>query len=123
MNIKTNIKNQNRPKVKISEKKTGGKRRTDFNFKLICNIRTRTNKVFRSPNNKKTNKAIDLIGCSQSFFKKWILHQLYGDMTEENYGSVWTIDHSYPLSKTNLSNENKMQKINILDKFEANVLQ
>ena len=26
-------------------------------------------------------------------------------MTEENYGSVWTIDHCYPLSKTDLSNE------------------
>ena len=26
-------------------------------------------------------------------------------MTEENYGSVWTTDHCYPLSKTDLSNE------------------
>ena len=26
-------------------------------------------------------------------------------MTEESYASVWSIDHCYPLSKTNLSNE------------------
>ena len=31
-------------------------------------------------------------------------------MTEENYGSVRTIDHCYPLSKTNLSNETDLFK-------------
>ena len=31
-------------------------------------------------------------------------------MTEKNYASVWTIDHCYPLSKTNLSNEIEMSK-------------
>ena len=42
--------------------------------------------------------------------KKWILYQLYSDMTEENYRSVWTIDHCYPLSKTDLSNETDKNK-------------
>ena len=76
----------------------------------MCNIRTRTNKAFRSQNIKKTIEIFDLIGCSQSFFKRWILHQLYGDMTEDKYGSVWTIDHCYRLSKTNLSNVIEMNK-------------
>ena len=31
-------------------------------------------------------------------------------MTEEIYGSVWTIDLCYPPSKTNLSNDNEMSK-------------
>ena len=31
-------------------------------------------------------------------------------MTLENYGKVWCLDHCYPLSKTNLSNENDMYK-------------
>ena len=31
-------------------------------------------------------------------------------MTEENYGSVWTLDHCYSLSKTRLSNANEMNK-------------
>ena len=26
-------------------------------------------------------------------------------MTEKHYGSVWTIDHCYPLSESDLSNE------------------
>ena len=46
------------------------KRKTDFNFILFCNIRTRTNKSFKSQNINKTNKTIDLIGCSNSFLKK-----------------------------------------------------
>ena len=51
-----------------------------------------------------------MIGCSQAFLRKWILHQLYGDMTEENYSEIWCLDHCLPLSKTNLSNENDMNK-------------
>ena len=51
-------------------------------------------------------------------------------MTEENYGSVWTIDHCYPLSKTKLSNETYMFKSThwmnlrpiLYDKNSSNVL-
>ena len=102
-----NYNKKNRSKINAYKRQ---KRKTDFNFKLICNIRRRTNKAFKSQNIKKTKKTIDLIGCSQLFFKRWILHQLYGDMTEENYGSVRTLDHCYPLSKTKLSNVNEMNK-------------
>ena len=31
-------------------------------------------------------------------------------MTEEKYGSVWTIDHCYPLSRTDLSSEKDIIK-------------
>ena len=32
-------------------------------------------------------------------------------MTLDNYGSLWEIDHYYPLSKTNLSNNTDMIKV------------
>ena len=73
------------------------KRKTDSNFKLHCKIRQRTNYAFKPPNNKMNI----LIGCSNYFFHKWIIYQLYGDMTEENYGFIWCLDHSIPLKKTN----------------------
>ena len=60
------------------------KRKTDLNFKLISNLRTRTSNSFRS----QTNKTKKLIGCSNSFFKKRIIFQLYGDMTIKNSGKV-----------------------------------
>ena len=86
------------------------KRKTDFNFKLICNIGTRNNKAFKSQNIRKTNKTIDLIRCFNSFFKKLIFHQLCGKITLGIYGTIWCLDHCYPLSKTSLSKGNDMYK-------------
>ena len=83
------------------------KRENDFNFKLAHNIRDRTRQAFKYQNFEKLMKTFDLIGCSQSFLSKWFLYQLHGNVTE-NYASVWTFDHYYPLSKTNLSNETDM---------------
>ena len=96
---------QNREKINLYEK---NKRKIDFNFKLAQNIRVRTRQAFKSQNVGKLNKNFDLIGYFQSFLRKWILYQLHGNMTEENCGSVWTIDLCYPLSKYNLSNETDM---------------
>ena len=47
---------------------------------------------------------------SSSFLRKWIIHHVYGEMTLEKYSKIWCLDHCYPLSKTNLSNENDMYK-------------
>ena len=58
----------------------------------------------------KINKTFDLLGCSHSFFKNWIVHQLYGNMIMENYGFVWQIDHCLPIASFNLLDENEMKK-------------
>ena len=86
------------------------RRKSDINFKLVCNLRSRTSKAFKAQNVRKTNKTLDLLGCSHSFFKRWIIHQLYGIMTLENYGSVWQIDHCLPITSFNLLDENDMKK-------------
>ena len=98
---------QNQARINLYEK---NKKITILNFKIACNLRSRTNKAFKSQNVEKVNKTFDLLGCSESFFKRWILHQLYGIMTEERYGKNWCLDHRYPLSKTNLSDKNEMNK-------------
>ena len=84
------------------------RRESDINFKLICNIRTRTNKTFKSQNVRKTNKTNDLLGCSTEFFRRWIIHQLFGDMTIENYGSTWQIEHCLSIASSNLLDENDL---------------
>ena len=95
---------QNRARINTYER---FKRKNDPNFNLFCNIRQRTKYAFKSQTIGKIN---DLIGCSNYFFRRWIIHQLYGDMTIENYGKIWCLDHSYPLSKISLSNENELLK-------------
>ena len=67
-------------------------------------------KAYKTQNVMKTNKTFDLLGCSLEFFKKWILHQLSGEMTEKNYGKFWCLDQCFPLSKSNLSNQNEVKK-------------
>ena len=77
------------------------RKNSDLNFKLASNLRSRTSTAFKSQNVRKTNKTLDLLGCSHLFFKGWIIHQLYGLMTLENYGTIWCLDHCLPLSKIN----------------------
>ena len=86
------------------------RRDSDLNYKLACNLRSRTNEAFKSQNVRKTNKTFDLIGCSHSFLKQWIIYQLYGNMTIENYGSVWQIDHCLPIVSFDQMDENDMKK-------------
>ena len=100
-------KEQNREKIRLYENNRG---KTDLNFKIACNLRSRTSSAFKSQNVRKTSKTFDLLGCSHSFFKNWIIHQLYGNMTVENYGSVWQIDHCLPIVSFNLLDENDMKK-------------
>ena len=80
------------------------KRRTDSNYKLAHNMRAMTRQAFKSQNVMKIN---DLIGFTISHFRKWIIYQLYGLMTLENYGIIWCLDHCIPLKKTN---ENDLYK-------------
>ena len=98
---------QNRGKINEHIKNT---MKSDLNFKLACNLRSKTNKAFKSQNVRKTNKTFNLLGCSHSFFKNWINHQIYGIMTIENYGSVWQIDHCLPIASFNLLDEKDMKK-------------
>ena len=97
----------NKGKINFYER---NRRNSDLNFKLAHNIRVRTNKVFKSQNARKTNKTFDLHGCSHSFFQRWIIIQLYGNMTLENYGSVWQIEHCLAIASLNVLDEKEMKK-------------
>ena len=88
---------------------------SDLNFKLACNLRTRTSMASKSQNVRKTNKTFDSLGCSHSFFQRWIIHQLYGNMTIEIYGSVWQIDHCLAIASFNLFGWKGNEKVFQLD--------
>lgn len=45
----------------------------------------------------------ELIGCTNRHLKKHLESQFYGEMTWENYGKYWVIDHKIPLGKYDLS--------------------
>ena len=81
-----------------------------MNIKLACNLRNRTYQAFKSQNVRRTNKTFNLLGCSDSFFKNWIVHQLIANMTLEIHGSVWQIDHCLAIASFNLLDETQMKK-------------
>ena len=62
----------------------------------------KNHQAFKPQNATEFNKTFDLLVSSNSVLKKCFFSQLYGNMCLGNYGSIWTIDHCYPLSKTNL---------------------
>ena len=91
---------ENRSKINAYERQ---KRKNDCKFNLFCKIRQKTNYAFKSH----INKMNTLIGCSNYQLRKWIIYQLYGDVSLENYGKIWCLDHCYPLSKIE---ENELNK-------------
>ena len=98
---------QNRGKINEYIK---NKMKTDLQFKIARYMRNWLYKVYKAQKVRKTNKTFDLFGCSHSFFKSWIIHQSYGNMTLEKYGSVWQIDHCLAIASFNILDEKEMKK-------------
>ena len=77
-------------------------------FKLIHNTRVRINKALK--HNYKSISSIELLGCSLEFYKQYLEQQFKPDMTWENYGQLWDIDHIKPCASFNLSIEEEQKK-------------
>lgn len=80
------------------------RRKTDINFRLLKNLRTRVHDVLNG--RIKAGSAISDLGCSIQHLK---LHlELFWDegMSWDNYGNKegqWSIDHIHPLSQLDLT--------------------
>lgn len=69
---------------------TKERRRTDINFKITHNLRTRLRKALKGIN--KSASTIELIGCTIDELRRHIESQFKPWMTWKNYG-LWDIDH------------------------------
>ncbi len=54
--------------------------------------------------------AAQHLGCSITFYKDYLLQKFKHDMTWDNYGSLWSIDHIIPLSAFDLSDGDQLEK-------------
>lgn len=100
----------NREKCLEAQKKSNAKRRSTQEYKdwrndyekkqrdnnpeyrMLLSIRVRINKSIVN----KTESSKALLGCSMKFFTKYIREMFVDDMSWENYGSVWHLDHIVP---------------------------
>jgi len=75
--------------------------KNDLDYKLRKYCRTRINYVLK--NNVKSNRTMELVGCSTGFLKKYLESKFESWMNWDNYGvNGWHIDHIIPCASFDL---------------------
>lgn len=93
------IARKNREYLPIKKLKIKERRLVDENFRISEVIRSKVHKLLRGlPTSYQA-----LLGLEMDKFKDWITFQFESDMTWNNFGSVWQIDHVLPMSRFDLS--------------------
>lgn len=81
---------------------------TNPSFKVIHNTRVRINKALKL--NSKHSSTEELLGCSINEYKIYLENQFTPEMSWDNYGSYWDIDHIIPCASFNLNNLEEQKK-------------
>ena len=99
-------------KIKWNETRNSfrnNKYKNDLNFRLENKLRTRMYIILKLYNGKKHSKFITILGCDIEYFKIWLESQFDNNMTWNNYGSYWHIDHILPCSAFELQNSEEQE--------------
>lgn len=106
-NKKYNVENREQIQQRQTEQHRE-RRKNDPSYKLILTARSRMYKLIKGI--FKGGSVTETIGCDGDFLKKWLSSQFTEDMTLENHGEVWHIDHVIPCALFDLSTtENQKQ--------------
>jgi len=100
---------KNKEKINVAKKYREKLRRSiDPTYKLITNQRTRITGILKK---HKTDKTLDLLGCSAQFLRTYLDSKFSEGMTWDNYGKHgWHVDHIIPCSSFDLT-DIEQQKI------------
>jgi hypothetical protein len=94
-------------KEKINEQRK--KYRQTFFYKVSQNLRKRTKYGLGSGEGYN-----ELLGCTYEFLNEWFQFifnlDFQDEMTFDNYGSVWEMDHVKPVSSFNLKNQDEINQ-------------
>lgn len=80
--------------------------KTNVQFKIASNLRSRLNHALKSP---KKGLAVKHLGCSLEDLITYLESMFQPDMSWKNYGK-WHVDHIRPLSLFNLSNLKELKE-------------
>jgi hypothetical protein len=101
---KKNYRKNNKEKIK---KHFYSRLKKDINFKLIMTLRSRINQALK--NNYKKSSTVNLLGCSIPELKQHLELQFTPEMTWQNYGYYWVIDHILPCAEFDLRNSEEQE--------------
>lgn len=83
----------------------------DPGFKMLRNIRRRHLQAVKAAGSNKTFRTTDLLGCTAEELKQHIENQFIINMSWDNHGSVWHIDHIYPLALVDWNNHEQVKQV------------
>ena len=66
--------------------------------------------AFKFQNLKKPKNSIKYLGCAQEEYKTYLESQFLPEMSWENQGKVWEIDHIKPLSSFSLIDQKQIEQ-------------
>jgi hypothetical protein len=102
-------KSENREKQNLYRK---NKWKKDINFRIKDQLSGRIH-FYLKKHSGKTDKTLNYLGCSISFYKEYLESLFLPQFNWGNYGVVWEIDHIKPISSFDLTkNENIYKAFN-----------
>jgi hypothetical protein len=96
-----NPENKNKRK-KYDREYVKRKRQNDIEYKIKDSVGSIINYHLKE---KKSESTIEYLGCSIKEYIVYLENMFLQNMSWENYGAVWEIDHKIPLSSFNLTQE------------------
>jgi hypothetical protein len=100
---KEHIRLKNKEYLPIRKEKIKEKRRNDKGFQLTELLRTRINKALKTNTTSRT--AQKYLNCDIEIFKLWLQFMFDKDMSWDNLGQYWEVDHILPIAQFDLSRD------------------
>ena len=94
-------KKNKKKRLEYSYRYNKERKKVDENFKLASLLRSRFHHALK--NGRKMKSVIELVGCTIDEFKLYVESLFYPEMTWENHGDIWEIDHILPCASFDLT--------------------
>jgi len=92
--IKEHIRLKNKEYLPIRKETIKERRKNDINFRLAEILRSKIHKMIKGFE----TSYMSFIGCDVEFLKRWLEFRFDNNMTWNNIGTYWQIDHILPIS-------------------------
>lgn len=112
---------KNPENAKRLNRKSQKKRRLNPINKVSGNLRTRINKILKEKKFPKTKHLKEILGCDWETLEVWLSADFVGNMSMDNYGIEWTIQHIVPL--THCENTEEVNLLNFYKNLKPMTLE